>query len=211
MTSSADQVQSDISRSSLTAYYGEIHPFQPLLPPMKYRTQIAAQLTPNSPFLLGLRTILALSPPSTDPKPSSAASKTLRRNAAAKLARQTSDRVDEMLTAAGEDDDAPLSIEVVQALSLLGLYEFGQTGNAARNRMRMNQAVQLAMEAGLHLVDERDWQGEGTAVESGNIEVETKRRTWWVVFAGMLISGLISGKVGRVDAPREPADLTVGC
>jgi hypothetical protein len=151
----------------------------------------------NSPFLLGLRCILALSPSPSDPNPTSAASKALRRSTSARLARETGERIDQLLTEAGEDDDATPSIEIVQALSLLGLYEFGQNFNAARNRMRMNLAVQTAMEIGLHRVDERGWTGEATSPEGGDIVTEMKRRTWWIVFAGMLISGLISGKVSR--------------
>ncbi len=180
---------------SLDAYYNEIHPFQPLLPPVKYKNQIAVGLLPNSPFLLALRCILSLSPISTDPNPSSAASKAIRRSASAQLARQAADRIEELLTEAGENDDETPSIEIVQALSLLGLYEFGQTANAARNRMRMNQAVQLAMEMGLHQVDEKGWEGEATSVEGDDIITDMKRRTWWVIFAGMLISGMVSGKV----------------
>ncbi len=111
------------------------------------------------------------------------------------MARQAADRIEELLTEAGENDDETPSIEIVQALSLLGLYEFGQTANAARNRMRMNQAVQLAMEMGLHQVDEKGWEGEATSVEGDDIITDMKRRTWWVIFAGMLISGMVSGKV----------------
>jgi hypothetical protein len=156
-----------------------------------------------------LRCILALSPPSTDPSPSSLTSKAVRRAASAQLARQTGERIDELLTEAGENDDASPSIEVIQALSLLGLYEFGQTANAARNRMRMNQAVQLAMEIGLHQVDERGWDGEATSVEGSDVATEMKRRTWWVVFAGMLISGLISGKVSVICLGKHSPDYRI--
>jgi hypothetical protein len=100
----------------------------------------------------------------------------------------------------------------VQALSLLGLYEFAQTGNAVKNRMKMNQAVELAMDIGLHQVDKatfannqpRDGQtvgrgarpAPGKQVEGKDIHKDMQRRTWWVVFAGMLISGLVAGRVG---------------
>lgn len=193
---------------SLQAYYDEIHPFQPLLPAQKRKEWIAQRLMRDSPFLLACRAILALCPNPADPAPRSLASRALRRSHAAALAREAQDRIDELLNEAGEDDDRQPSIECVQALSLLGLYEFGQTGNAQKNRLKLGQALQLAMELGLHEIDRRarsasaNQQGEEVIVPERSVHVEgeddmkdMQRRTWWVLYAGYLISGLIAGKV----------------
>lgn len=161
----------------------------------------------DSPFLLACRAILSLCPNPADPAPRSLASRALRRSHAAALAREAQDRIDELINEAGEDDDRSPSIECVQALSLLGLYEFGQTGNAQKNRLKLGQALQLAMELGLHEVDRRARsasanQGEEVIVPERAVQVEgeddfkdMQRRTWWVLYAGYLISGLIAGKV----------------
>ncbi|GHJ84310.1 hypothetical protein NliqN6_0712 [Naganishia liquefaciens] len=185
----------------LTAYWEEIHPFQPLLPPVKHLPFIAARLSPDSPFLLAIRAILALCPNPADPVAKSLASRALRRAQAARLAQEASNRVDEMLAEAHEDD-ATSSIECVQALALLGLYEFAQNGNPVRNRMRMNQAVQVAMEMGLHQTDKANFDSSdpvrprvtpAKAVEGESVVKDMARRTWWVAFAAMLISGLVAG------------------
>ena len=187
----------------LTAYWEEIHPFQPLLPPVKHLSFIAARLSPDSPFLLAIRTILALCPNPADPAAKSLASRALRRSQAARLAQEASNRVDEMLAEAHEND-AVSSIECVQALTLLGLYEFAQNGNPVRNRMRMNQAVQVAMETGLHQTDKDTFESSdptrprvtpAKAVEGEYVFKDMARRTWWVAFAAMLISGLVAGSV----------------
>jgi hypothetical protein len=187
----------------LTAYWEEIHPFQPLLPPARHLPFIAARLSPDSPFLLAIRAILALSPNPVDPAAKSLASRAMRRSQAARLAQDASNRVDEMLSEANEND-AVSSIECVQALTLLGLYEFAQNGNPVKNRMRMNQAVQVAMETGLHQLDKNTFESSdptkprvmaAKAIEGEYVVKDMARRTWWVAFAAMLISGLVAGSV----------------
>ncbi|KAJ9120686.1 hypothetical protein QFC22_002617 [Naganishia vaughanmartiniae] len=185
----------------LKAYWEEIHPFQPLLPPARHLPYIAARLQSDSPFLTAIRAILALCPNPEDPAAKSLASRAMRRSHAARLAREASDRVEDMLSEANENDRPP-SIECVQALSLLGLYEFAQNGNPVRNRMRMNQAVQVAMEMGLHQTDKPAYESPGAhkprigpakAIEGEDVIKDMSRRTWWVAFAAMLISGLVAG------------------
>lgn len=179
------------------------------------------RIRPDSPFIYAIQCILALIPNDADPAPKSLGSRSLRRAAAARLAKHANERVEELLTEAGEQDDRLPTIDCVQALSLLGLYEFGQTGNAARNRMKMNQSVELAMELGLHQVDKArpfdsrkeegrtSWGGPAMSrsdeeldptrkVEGADIIRDMKRRTWWVVYGGMMISGLVAAKVGRL-------------
>lgn len=183
------------------------------MPPVKHKEWVKRNLVNESPFLIAVRAILSLSPHPKDPNPKSLASRSLRRSQASRLAREASDRVDEILTEVGDSEDRSIVIECVQALSLLGLYEFAQTGNAVKNRMKMNQAVEIAMDIGLHQVDKetfannkpRDSQSTGRAarpapgkqVEGKDIQKDMQRRTWWVVFAGMLISGLVAGRVSR--------------
>lgn len=195
--------KSDDVHGILTAYWEEIHPFQALLPPARHLPFIATRLSPASPFLIAIRAILALCPNPADPAAKSLASRAMRRSQASRLAQEASSRVDEMLSEANEND-VPPSIECVQALTLLGLYEFAQNGNAVRNRMRMNQAVQVAMEMGLHQTDKNSFESAdpskprvtpAKAVEGEDVLKDMARRTWWVTFAGMLISGLVAGSV----------------
>jgi hypothetical protein len=190
----------------LKAYWEEIHPFQPLLPPARHLPFIAARLQSDSPFLTAIRAILALCPNPADPAAKSLASRAMRRSQAARLAREASDRVEDMLSEANENDRPP-SIECVQALSLLGLYEFAQNGNPVKNRMRMNQAVQVAMEMGLHQTDKPAYESPGAhrprigpakAIEGEDVLKDMSRRTWWVAFAAMLISGLVAGSVSDI-------------
>jgi hypothetical protein len=195
---------------SLDCYYEEIHPFQPLLPSIKHKNWVISKLIHESPFLIAVRAILSLSPHPKDPNPKSLASRSLRRSQASRLAREASDRVDELLAEVGEMEDKSPGIECVQALSLLGLYEFAQTGNAVKNRTRMNQAVELAMDLGMHQTDKNTFAGNKTKgglngsaarpapakqVEGKDVFKDMQRRSWWVVFAGMLISGLVAGRV----------------
>jgi hypothetical protein len=78
----------------------------------------------------------------------------------------------------------------------------------------MNQAVELAMDIGIHQVDKATFADNkpraaqatgrfarpapGKQVEGKDIHKDMQRRTWWVVFAGMLISGLVAGRVSRL-------------
>lgn len=194
---------SDDVHGILAAYWEEIHPFQALLPPARHLPFIATRLSPDSPFLIAIRAILALCPNPADPAAKSLASRAMRRSQASRLAQEASSRVEEMLSEANEND-VPPSIECVQALTLLGLYEFAQNGNPVRNRMRMNQAVQVAMEMGLHQTDKNSFESAdpskprvmpAKAVEGEDVLKDMARRTWWVTFASMLISGLVAGSV----------------
>lgn len=68
----------------------------------------------------------------------------------------------------------------------------------------MNQAVQVAMEMGLHQTDKNSFESAdpskprvmpAKAVEGEDVLKDMARRTWWVTFASMLISGLVAGSV----------------
>lgn len=190
----------------LKFYWEEIHPFHPLLPPAKHLSFMVKQIKSTSPLLLAIRCILALIPGPNDPAPKSVAARALRRNAASNLAKQASDRIDQTIASSRENNLTP-PIDCVQALSMLGLYEFGQTGNAAKNMTRMTQAVELAMEMGLHHVDQGNpFSGETIlpdpnvfkAMEGEDVLNDMRRRTWWVIYGTMLISTLIVAKVSAI-------------
>ncbi len=198
--------------SSLRSYYDKIHPFQPLLPPRSSLAQMTQQISPSSPFLLAIRTILYLSPSSTDPSPQSPQSKSNRRNLSRQYARHTLDAIEQEQILAEREGDRSPSIDCIQALCLLGLYEFGQAGSTTRSRWDFNKALEMAMEMGLHRVDQgrrqQQQQIQGQIDSWGNgvrdefregdaLILEMKRRTWWIAFTGSLNSAIISAKVSR--------------
>lgn len=83
------------------------------------------------------------------------------------------------------------TLETVQALCILSLWEWGNSGNLARSRARSGQAVQVAMELGIHEMDQYS-QG-GRALEGEDWRRDMARRTWWVVYVAQLTSALVSG------------------
>jgi hypothetical protein len=168
---------------SLDAYYNEVHPFLPVMPPRSFSHEVMAILPLQSPFLLAAQTILVLVPHPNDPNPGSAKSKRLRFAASARLGQQTMDLVERILTRQS-------TLECVQALAMLSMWEWGNAGNLEKNRARAGQAVQVAMELGLH---EMDQELSGIAVEGVDWERDMARRTWWVIYAAQITAAVVSG------------------
>jgi hypothetical protein len=184
---------SRLTTFSLDAYYNEVHPFLPVMPPRSFSNEVMASLPLESPFLLAAQTILVLVPHPNDPNPGSAKSKRLRFAASARLGQQTMDLVERILTRQS-------TLECVQALAMLSMWEWGNAGNLEKNRARAGQAVQVAMELGLH---EMDQEPSGIAVEGVDWERDMARRTWWVIYAAQITAAVVSGSdpvIGPDDA-----------
>ena len=179
-------------------YYNEVHPFLHLMPTRSHLDRILPTLLPESPFLLAVQTILVLSPDSRDPNPNSSNSKRIRSAASHALGQQTMAAIERAL-----ELDRPSSIECVQALCILGLWEWANAGNLTRSRARSGQAIQIAMDLGLHEIDKYD-APDGRAVEGDNWRLDMARRTWWVVYHAQLTAALVSGTtpVVSTDDPR---------
>ena len=169
---------------------------------------ILAILLPESPFLLAAQTIMVLVPHPLDPAPKSSNSKRLRTAASNALGQRTMQVVESLLS------EGSSSLEIVQALTMLSLWEWGNSGNLTKNRERAGQAVQVAMEMGLHEFDkyaenEQKPNGKmhsmdyGRSVEGENWRADMARRTWWITYIAQLNAGIISGNtpvIGPDDA-----------
>lgn len=157
------------------------------------RSTSDSSLIKSSPFLLSILAILSLVPHPSDPNPNSQASKTLRRTASETFARASATLIASTLERAGEEDDAEIPLEVIQALGALGKWEFAQRGNMSMMRSRTGEAVRLAMELGLHKSDV-GWKGESWIRD-------IRRRTWWLSFSGLCQSSIVSGTVRTAPLP----------
>ena len=172
-----------LNTSRVRSYYDEIHPFLPLLPMRSARNAVLPTLLPESPFHLAVQTILVLVPHPHDPKPKSCSSKRARGAASNALAQQTLALIERSL--------AQPSIEIVQALCMLALWEWSHSGSLERNRELSGQAIQIAMDLGIHEMDK--YQTGGRAMEGDDWQRDMARRTWWVVYVGQLTSAFVSG------------------
>jgi hypothetical protein len=202
---------------SLSCYYSEVHPFLPVMPQRRHMHQILAILLPDSPFLLAAQTIMVLVPHPMDPAPKSSNSKRLRTAASYALGQKAMQLVESLLSSGSS------SLECVQALTMLSLWEWGNSGNLQKNRDRAGQAVQVAMEMGLHEFDkyaENDQKpitGQmhsmdyGRSVEGDNWRADMARRTWWITYIAQLNAGIISGNtpILGADDPRIRVDYPV--
>jgi hypothetical protein len=163
---------------------------------------ILPTLAADSPFLLAAQTILTLIPHPSDPHPASAQSKALRSAASAELARRTMDLLVRTLA------QAP-TVECVQALAMLSMWEWGNGWDLQANWDRAERAVQVAMALGLH---ERDKEHSGgLAVEGFDWMADLSRRTWWVVYSAQLYAAIVSGRDPIIgpDDPRIHVDFPI--
>ncbi|RXK42243.1 hypothetical protein M231_00602 [Tremella mesenterica] len=176
----------------LRCYYNEVHPFLPVMPPRQYMSEVSRWLLPESPFLYAAQTILTLVPHGLDPRPASAESKYIRSRASRELANKTMALIDRM-------EDPKSRIECVQALSMLSLWEWGCAASPSQSRARSAQAVQIAMELGLHELDRFAIASAGTGVSGGRSmegvdwKQDMSRRTWWCAYVHQLMSCIVSG------------------
>lgn len=144
---------------------------------------------PSSPLSLAISASLALIPHPEDPNPSGTESVQLRREQAQAFAQSAFDGIEnesELIESVLDPGEAlssdpapvtrnafhpqlPLENESILALLMLSTYEYAQRGNIAKMRNRAGQAVNAAMNLGLHA--------------KGNEEgyyAEANRRTWWM-------------------------------
>lgn len=172
---------------SLRCYYNELHPFVPVMPIRKHLPEILPTLLPVSPFLLAAQTILVLVPHPKDPHPASADSKRLRSAASHAFAEQATDAIERLI------ETGHKSLESVQALTMLALWEWGSSGSVHKNRARMSQASQLAMEMNLHDMDRYSDEPLNRALEGSDWQKDMARRTWWSTYVNQLTSAMVTG------------------
>jgi hypothetical protein len=127
-----------------------------------------------------------------------------------------------MTREAGRSGSSLVPIEVIQALSMCGLYEWAQHGDVPTMRARHSVALQLSMDAGepqdpacsslrrrqltpmslrtpagLHCLD--DERFPFSPMEPWWREMG--RRTFWLAFGRVLLGTLTSGLVSRLARP----------
>ncbi|ODN96464.1 hypothetical protein L198_04178 [Cryptococcus wingfieldii CBS 7118] len=181
--------------SSLEKHYQEIHPYIPVMPPRKYLSQLESALLPQSPFLLAAQTILALVPHPNDPDPSSPISKQLREGASAAYSQQCLQLIDAM-AASGQQH-----IECVQALIMLGVWEWSSSGSVERSRARHKQAIDMAFVLRLHETD-RESYGY-VAPDDFSWEKDRARRTWWGLYNSQIIASVVTGNIPLLNLDEE--------
>ncbi|GMK59812.1 hypothetical protein CspeluHIS016_0900290 [Cutaneotrichosporon spelunceum] len=178
-------------------YYNEVHPFLAVMPPRHYLVDVMPTLLPESPFLLAAQTVMTLAPHPMDPDPRSPRSKRLRSSASAALGRKTMEAVQRAM-ASGPD----ASIEAIQALTILAVWEWGSTNNASAAMDLFRQGVQVAISMGIH---DMDANGTGFSLEGIDWRRDMRRRTWWILYVYQLTSGLVSG----LQPPLGPDDPSI--
>ena len=150
---------------------------------------------PSSPLSLAISASLALIPHPEDPNPTSTESVILRREQAQAFAQSAFESIEiesELPDSTTQPGDAlssdpvslsrpqfhaqnPLENESIIALLLLSTYEYAQRGNIAKMRNRAGQALNAAMNLGLH--------AKGN--ESGYF-AEANRRVWWMTVSSII-------------------------
>lgn len=181
---STDVAETDIS--SLRCYYSEIHPYLPMLPPRHYLVDVLPELLPVSPFLMATQTILTLAPHPLDRDPRDPLSKRLRSAASAQIGKEVLDLLDYKLSR-GEH-----SIENVQALIMLSVWEWGSTNNSDIAMARITRAIEVAYLMGLNEIDKP--YGERGSLEGINWRRDMLRRTWWCLYVFQISNSMVSGK-----------------
>lgn len=173
------------------------------MPPKRHLEEILPTLAEESPFILATKTILVLAPYPNDPAPKSANSKRLRQLASNELSKQTMELVSATLAEQS-------TIECVQALAMLSMWEWASAGSLSGNRARAGQAVQVAMEMGLHELDKHKAY-TGVALEGEDWRKDMARRTWWTVYVAQLTASMVGGTnpVVGADDPRIMVDFPV--
>lgn len=165
------------------------------MPPRHYLVDVLPTLLPESPFLLAAQTVMTLAPHPLDPNPRSTRSKRLRASASAALGRQAMEAIQRTMA------NGP-SLEAIQALTILAVWEWGTTNNASASMNLSRQAVQAAIAMGLH---DMDSNGTGFSLEGIDWRRDSMRRTWWILYVYQLMSGLVSG----IPSPLGPDDPSI--
>lgn len=154
-----------------------------------FSSQNAPDFEPSTPLSLAISASLALIPHPDDPDPSGTDSVHLRREQAQAFAQSAFESIEiesELPNSTSDPGDAlssdpspidrvqfhpqvPLETESIIALLLLSTYEYAQRGNIAKMRNRAGQALNAALNLGLHSKGDED-----------GYFAEANRRVWWM-------------------------------
>ncbi len=154
-----------------------------------FSSRAAPDFEPSTPISLAISATLALIPHPDDKNPSGTESIHLRREQAQAFAQSAFESIEiesELVDSVIQPGEAlsseplplnrkpfhprsPLENESIIALILLSTYEYAQRGNIAKMRNRAGQAVNAAINLGLHI------KGDEEGYYS-----EANRRVWWM-------------------------------
>lgn len=166
-----------------------------------FSSKSAPDFEPSSPITLAISAILALIPHPDDKNPSSPESVQLRREQAQAFAHSAFESIEvesELLESIIQPGEAlssdplpverrpfhprnPLENESIIALIMLSTYEYAQRGNIAKMRNRAGQAVNAAINLGLHI------KGDEEGYYS-----EANRRVWWMAYIMVCQGSILS-------------------
>lgn len=161
----------------------------------------APNFEPVSPISLAIAATLTLIAHPSDPDPLGIESIRLRRSQAQALAQTAFESIEiesELLDSVLDPGAAlsnetsipsrtpfhprvPIENETIIALLLLSTYEYAQRGNIAKMRNRAGQALNAAMDLGLHTQGNED-----------GIYAESNRRTWWMTYILVCQTSILS-------------------
>lgn len=150
---------------------------------------------PSTPLTLAISASLALIPHPDDPDPTGTDSVHLRREQAQAFAQSAFESIEieiELPDSVNQPGDAlssdpnpldraafhpqnPLENESIIALLLLSTYEYAQRGNIAKMRNRAGQALNAALNLGLHSKGDED-----------DYYAEANRRVWWMTVSHVI-------------------------
>lgn len=154
-----------------------------------FSSQNAPDFEPSTPLSLAISASLALIPHPDDPDPTGTDSVHLRREQAQAFAQSAFESIEiesELPDSVNQPGDAlssdpspivraqfhpqvAIETESIIALLLLSTYEYAQRGNIAKMRNRAGQALNAALNLGLHSKGDED-----------GYFAEANRRVWWM-------------------------------
>ncbi len=212
-------------RSLLVDYYRYLYRFIPVLLPTESLEDFVQSFGPDSPFLLTLQCILPLLRDEEQPPGplhglggsglnfGSSEKKKRVRDLTMFYQRQASDAIDAALEKADETESPAAILEVIQALCVLIIYEYG-SGRALKARLKADQALGLAMSKGLHRLSSQNMQdvngsSGAFAYFPADKVYEMSKRTWWVVWSLLMWASYNTGRIPtiRADDPRVTSEL----
>ncbi|PWN48715.1 hypothetical protein IE53DRAFT_370368 [Violaceomyces palustris] len=230
-------------RTILADYYKYLYRFIPVLPSPIHIDTIARTWDSRSPFILALQCVLPMLKGDDSPEvvtgggqglggaPNAYGSSERKRKikeVTCAIERKASEAIDEMLEKAEAQSSGEAILEVIQALCVLVIYEYGN-GRALKARLKADQALGLAMAQGLHKLSSPGPFSPGimsppsSFVSSSNSTphslsnfgippndiFEMKKKCWWTVWTLVLWAAYNTGRIPtiRADDPRVRCEL----
>lgn len=214
------------TRQLLTDFYLHLYMFLPvILPPQYMETYVECYSAHRSPFLLALEAILPLlahdveSEPTEGPDAFNSSSRQMRRRAAARFARQAGDAIDDALEAMEEQVDWDVLLEILQALAVLSIFEYGSS-RAVKARIKADQALGLAMSHRMHRMSSlaafealiKPSRSRLCDRLTSPVLYEMSKRVWWTTWTVLFYASFNTGKLLtiRADDPRVTSALPAG-